>query len=107
MIIGIPKERKIDEYRVGITPEGVGMLVGDGHHVLVEQSAGDGSGMFDHQYVTAGASIVPSEKQLFEQAEMVVKVKEPTLAESILSRKRTWQGAYTLSRMVIAAYRTE
>ena len=76
MIIGVPKERKIDEYRVGITPEGAGMLVGDGHRVLVEQSAGDGSGMSDQQYLTAGAVIVPSEEELFDQADMVVKVKE-------------------------------
>ena len=101
MTIGVPKERKVDEYRVGITPEGVDMLVGDGHRMLVEQSAGDGSGMSDQQYMTAGATIVPSEEQLFEQAEMVVKVKEPTLAECQLFR----QGQILFSYLHLAARR--
>jgi alanine dehydrogenase len=86
MIIGIPKERKVDEYRVGITTEGVEHLVGDGHRVLIEQSAGDGSGISGDQYVTAGANMVTSEEQLFEQADMIVKVKEPTRSESQLFR---------------------
>ena len=88
MIIGVPKERTADEYRVGITPEGVALLVGDGHQVLIEQSAGTGSGISDQQYTTAGAIIMVSEEQLFEQADMVVKVKEPTLAECQLLRQQ-------------------
>ena len=101
MVIGVPKERKIDEYRVGITPEGVAMLVGDGHRVLVEQSAGDGSGISDQQYTTAGAIITTSEDQLFEQAELIVKVKEPTLEECQLFR----HGHILFSYLHLAAHR--
>ncbi len=76
MIIGVPKEIKTREYRVGMTPAGVRSLTSRGHKVLVEKSAGEGSGIKDAEYVAAGASIVNSAAEAWG-AEMVVKVKEP------------------------------
>ncbi len=80
MIIGIPKEIKNNEYRVSMTPGGVEALVGAGHQVWVETTAGDGSGFADAEYVAAGARIVP-DAALAWQADMVMKVKEPLEAE--------------------------
>lgn len=80
MIIGVPKEIKTREYRVGMTPAGVRSLTQNGHKVLVEKSAGEGSGIADAEYVAQGATIVPSAADAWG-AEMVVKVKEPLPAE--------------------------
>jgi alanine dehydrogenase len=80
VIIGVPKEIKTREYRVGMTPAGVRSLTSRGHKVLVEKSAGDGSGIKDAEYVAAGASIVQSAAEAWG-AEMVVKVKEPLPTE--------------------------
>ncbi len=80
MIIGVPKEIKTREYRVGMTPAGVRSLTARGHKVLVEKSAGEGSGIKDAEYVAAGASIVPTAADAWG-AEMVVKVKEPLKTE--------------------------
>jgi alanine dehydrogenase len=80
MIIGVPKEIKTREYRVGMTPAGVRQLVKRGHSVNVETGAGEGSGIKDEQYVQAGGVIVPSAKEAWA-AEMVVKVKEPQQSE--------------------------
>lgn len=77
MIIGIPKERKVQEYRVALTPQAARVLTGNGHKVLVEKGAGVGSGISDQDYRKAGVQIVPSEKTLFQKAELIVKVKEP------------------------------
>src|SRR3954464_13237908 len=77
MIVGLPKEIKDNEYRVGLTPAGVRALTDAGHRVLVEKSAGDGSGFEDALYVTAGARIIPSADDVWAEAEMIVKVKEP------------------------------
>src|SRR5579863_3280443 len=84
MIIGIPKEIKTHEYRVGSTPSGVETMVQEGHRVLVESGAGAGSGIPDSAYRKAGAKIVASRKGLYAQAEMIVKVKEPQPSEYVL-----------------------
>jgi alanine dehydrogenase len=76
VIVGVPKEIKTRENRVGMTPAGVRSLVGRGHKVLVEKSAGDGSGLSDAAYAAAGATLVPTAADAWT-AEMVVKVKEP------------------------------
>jgi len=76
MVVGIPRERKIREYRVVLNPQAVRVLVADGHRVLVERSAGAGSGIEDDDYVAAGAELVETEEELFERAELIVKVKE-------------------------------
>ena len=80
MIIGVPKEIKTREYRVGMTPAGVKSLTARGHKVLVEKSAGEGSGLSDADYTAAGATIVPTAADAWS-AEMVVKVKEPLASE--------------------------
>jgi len=77
MIIGIPKEIKNNEYRVSILPVGVEMLVQQGHTVYVQMSAGLGSGIRDEDYETAGAILLESAKDVFEKAEMIIKIKEP------------------------------
>ncbi|MEO8874870.1 MAG: alanine dehydrogenase [Polyangiaceae bacterium] len=80
MIVGVPKEIKTREYRVGMTPAGVKSLTSRGHKVLVEKSAGEGSGISDAEYVAQGAQIVATAGDAWG-AEMVVKVKEPLPAE--------------------------
>jgi len=77
MVIGIPKERKVQEYRVALTPQAVGVLVRHGHKVYVEKGAGLGTGIPDNDYKKAGAQIARSEKELFAKAKLIVKVKEP------------------------------
>ncbi|WP_432697203.1 alanine dehydrogenase [Marinobacterium sp. YM272] len=81
MRIGVPKEIKVHEYRVGLTPMGVRELVTQGHEVEVEKDAGSAIGYSDQAYIDAGASIVGEAEQVFRNAEMVVKVKEPQLNE--------------------------
>ncbi len=81
MKVGIPKEIKTLEFRVGMVPAGVRELVHDGHEVVVETNAGAGIGMTDADYNAAGASVVATAKEVFEAAELLVKVKEPQLHE--------------------------
>ena len=86
MLIGVPKETKDYEYRVSLTPDGVRPLRQVGHQVLVEPSAGHGSGFSDDAYRQAGAQIARSKEEVFQQAELIVKVKEPQLSECALFR---------------------
>ncbi len=86
MLIGIPKEIKSDEYRVAMIPAAVEYLTGHGHRVVVETQAGLGSGIDDRHYAEAGAEIVPAAINVWRQAELVVKVKEPQAAEYSLMR---------------------
>jgi len=86
MIIGIPKEMKDHEYRVGLTPEATAVLCQSGHEVLVESSAGVGSGCSDDEYRTSGARVTSSKNEIFEKADLIVKVKEPLLSECPLFR---------------------
>ena len=81
MKIGLPKEIKDNEYRVGLTPAGVNSLVNAGHEVFVQKSAGEGSGFTDDQYVKAGGKIVETADDAWGEGEMVVKVKEPIAPE--------------------------
>src|SRR5256714_2930147 len=87
MIIGVPKEIKAQEHRVGLIPSTALMLTRKGHTVLVQKGAGIGSGYPDQTYVDAGAQIVDTAKEVYAQAEMIVKVKEPLKAEYGLLRK--------------------
>ena len=87
MIISIPKEIKIDENRVGMTPAGVNEFVKMGHRVLIEKNAGIGSGFQDSEYEIAGAEIAKSTSDIFENAEMIIKVKEPQPHEIEMLRK--------------------
>src|SRR5690242_697146 len=81
MRVGVPKEVKSDEYRVGMMPVGVEALTKAGHEVFVETTAGVGSGFTDDDYKAAGATILPDAKAVFDRAEMLVKVKEPQSSE--------------------------
>ena len=87
MKIGIPKEIKNNENRVGMTPAGVAELVRHGHEVFVQKTAGEGSGFADTDYVAAGATILPKIEDVYAIAEMIVKVKEPIEPEYPLVRK--------------------
>ncbi len=86
MRIGVPKEIKNHEYRVGLTPASVRELVGHGHAVAVQASAGSAIGLPDAQYVAAGATLVPDAAAVFASADMVVKVKEPQPQECAMLR---------------------
>lgn len=86
MKIGVPKEIKTLEFRVGMTPSGVVEMVHDGHEVFVETNAGEGIGMTDADYEKAGATVLGSAAQVFEVADMIVKVKEPQLSECEMLR---------------------
>ena len=86
MIIGVPKEIKNHEYRIGLTPSGVFELVKNGHTVLVQQDAGVGVGYADTDYTNAGAEIIATAKDIFARADMIVKVKEPQLNECAMLR---------------------
>ena len=81
MIIGVPKEIKVQEYRVGMTPAGVDTLIKQGHTVYIETNAGAGSGFSDESYKSVGAAILNTAKEVYEIAEMIVKVKEPLAVE--------------------------
>ena len=81
MIVGLPKEIKNHEYRVGLTPPSVRELTSRGHQVLVQKNAGAEIGLADEQYVAAGAQMVDTAKEIFARAEMIVKVKEPQPGE--------------------------
>ena len=86
MIVGIPKETKKDEYRVSMLPVGVEELVRAGHRVLVQRSAGTGSGLPDEAYAACGAALVDTAAEVFGPADLVVKVKEPQAPELALIR---------------------
>lgn len=93
MKIGLPKEIKDNEYRVGLTPAGVNALVHAGHTVFVQKSAGDGSGFSDEQYVKAGGQILETADDVWGEGDMIVKVKEPISPE--YSRMRENQVLFT------------
>jgi alanine dehydrogenase len=87
VIIGCPKEIKDNEYRVGLTPAGAAVLVQDGHDVFIQKGAGLGSGLTDEQYTQVGAKILDTAAQVFEKAEMIIKVKEPQAVEVKMMRE--------------------
>nr|WP_315468913.1 alanine dehydrogenase [uncultured Undibacterium sp.] len=86
MIVGVPKEIKNHEYRVGMTPSSVRELTSRGHQVLVQKNAGTEIGLTDEQYQAVGAELVDTAKEIFERAEMIVKVKEPQPVECAMLR---------------------
>ncbi|MCH5248090.1 MAG: alanine dehydrogenase [Muribaculaceae bacterium] len=87
MKIGVPKEIKNNENRVGLTPAGVKELSSKGHELYVQHTAGDGSGFSDDEYVAAGAKILPTIEDVYATADMIVKVKEPIAPEYPLVKK--------------------
>lgn len=93
MLIGVPKEIKVHEYRVGLTPSSVRELHAHGHAVIVERGAGCGIGASDEDYRAVGATIADTPEEIFARAEMIVKVKEPQAAER--ARLREGQILFT------------
>jgi alanine dehydrogenase len=89
MLIGVPKEIKNHEYRVGLTPSSVRELVAHGHSVLVERNAGVGIGAADSAYEKSGAEIAATAAEIFSRTEMIVKVKEPQAGERAMLRPDT------------------
>ena len=87
MIIGVPKEIKNHEYRVGLTPRSVKEFINHGHKVLVQTNAGVGIGASDQEYADTGAEIIATAKEVFDTAEMIVKVKEPQTEEIAMLRE--------------------
>lgn len=87
MRVGVPKEIKSQESRVGLTPAGAKILTTGGHEVLIERSAGEGSGISDDEYRRAGAAIVDSREEIWARGDMIVKVKEPIAPEFNLMRE--------------------
>src|SRR5579859_1891226 len=87
MIIGVPKEIKDDEYRVALLPSAAYQLIKRGHQMLVGRGAGAGAGYPDADYEQAGATLVADPRQIFEKADLIVKVKEPQPSESPLLRR--------------------
>ena len=100
MRIGVPKEIKTQEFRVGMTPAGAAILTARGHQVIVEQNAGVGSAIPDEAYVKAGATMVVTREEVWGQADMVVKVKEPIAPEFPLMRKN--QTVFTYLHLAAA-----
>jgi alanine dehydrogenase len=92
-VVGVPTEIKSDEYRVGLTPAGVRELVHRGHHVVVQSGAGSGSSISDAEYAAQGATIVTTAGDVFAEADIIVKVKEPQPEE--VSRLRADQVLFT------------
>ena len=87
MKIGVPKEIKNHEYRVGLVPASVYELTLRGHEVFVQATAGQGIGLEDSEYVAVGAKILPNAEEVFETAEMIVKVKEPQAGERAMLKE--------------------
>src|SRR5688572_14082935 len=101
MVIGVPKEIKESEYRVGMVPVGVETLAKAGHAVLVESGAGLGTGIADAEYEAAGAEVVATAGEVFERSDVIVKVKEPQPEEVPL----IWEGQVVFTYFHFAASR--
>ena len=87
MIIGVPKEIKLQEHRVGLTPESVKALADKNHEVLVENNGGFEAGFTNDDYLKAGAKIIKTPGEIFKKAELIVKVKEPQMKEVEMIRE--------------------
>src|SRR5262245_18617997 len=99
MLVGVPKEIKDSEYRVGLVPSTVRELTRNGHHVIVERNAGLGAGLTDADYQAVGAEIVLDADQVYARGELIVKVKEPLAAE----RRKLRQGQVLFTYLHLAA----
>src|SRR3989442_10989233 len=100
LVVGVPKETKVNEYRVALTPDGASELVHHGVTVVVQAGAGSESAITDDEYRRAGAQIVPTAEEVWERAEVVCKVKEPQAAEFGLLR----EGQVLFTYLHLAAY---
>jgi alanine dehydrogenase len=107
MIVGVPAEVKDSEYRVALTPAGVRELSGAGHTVLVQRGAGVGSSISDREFTATGASVVGSAEEVWQRADMVLKVKEPVPEEYGLLGLRTGQVLFTYLHLAASRSCTE
>ena len=98
MIIGVPKEIKADENRVGLLPGGAEQMVAAGHRVLVQAGAGLSSGVGDEDYLHAGARIVDDPAMIYGEADLIIKVKEPLFQEYTLIRSGKWSFVISISQ---------
>ena len=105
MKIGVPKEIKPQENRIGLTPESVKTLISEGHKVIVENNGGFEAGFENEQYIKAGAKIANSAADIFDDAEIIVKVKEPQKSEVDMIREN--QIVYTYLHLAAAKELTE
>ena len=105
MIIGVPKEIKLQEHRIGLTPESAKILVNKGHEVLIENNGGFEAGFTNENYKSVGAKIISTSKEIFEKAEIIVKVKEPQINEVKMIREN--QIIYTYLHLAAAKELTE
>ena len=105
MIIGVPKEIKLQEHRVGLTPDSVKLLTKKGHEVLVENNGGFEAGFTNDNYKVAGAKIIDTAEEIFIKAEIIVKVKEPQANEVKMIREN--QIIYTYLHLAAAKELTE
>src|SRR5215207_9918071 len=103
MLVGVPKEIKDNEYRVGLVPSTVRELTTKGHRVLVERNAGIGAGLPDSDYEAAGAELAADADAIFSRAELIVKVKEPLAVE----RKKLHRGQILFTYLHLAADRAQ
>ena len=103
MLVGVPREIKDNEYRVGIVPSTVRELADKGHQVVIETQAGAGAGFVDADYQSAGAEIVPNGDAVFGRSELIVKVKEPLAAE----RKKLSRGQVLFTYLHLAPDRAQ
>jgi alanine dehydrogenase len=102
MIIGVPKEIKNNENRVGLTPAGVSALTKAGHQLFIQSTAGNGSGFSDEEYKQAGATLLPTIEDVYAKAEMIIKVKEPIEQEYPLIK----EGQLLFTYFHFASYET-
>ena len=100
MIIGVPKEIKVEEYRVGLIPAGAKRLIEHGHKVIIQKGAGEGSGILDEEYIKMGAEIVDTIEDVYAKADMIIKVKEPIEPEFKLLKEN--QILYTYLHLAAA-----
>ena len=97
MLIGVPKEIKAQEFRVGMTPAAAMEAVRHGHEVVIQAGAGTGAGFADADYVAAGARMADTAEEIFATADMIVKVKEPQAAERAMLRESLPQSIRCVS----------
>ena len=105
MIIGVPKEIKLQEHRIGLTPDSVKTLTERGHEVLVQNNGGFEAGFTNEDYKNSGAKIIDKAEDIFKQAELIVKVKEPQMNEVAMIREN--QIIYTYLHLAAAKELTE
>src|SRR5215472_2066748 len=103
MLVAVPRETKDNEYRVGLVPSAVRELTAKGHRVAVEAGAGLGAGIADAAYQAAGATIASDAEEIFERADLIVKVKEPLAVE----RRRLRRGQILFTYLHLAADRAQ